>query len=96
MTESVASTIVTNFKEELKKISFPSLMVCMEIDMNWDKIELEDKKGVVEAIQKDINRMKSPEWIKEHELEGEELAQHAKEMSIMQNIINFKKAQIEE
>lgn len=92
--EQLNNTIVMNFKEELKEVSFNSLMVCMETDMYWDEMDTEDKKGMVEAIQKDIDRMSSEEWIAEHELEGEKLAQHAKEMSIMQNIIDFKKEQI--
>lgn len=93
--EQLNNTIVMNFKEELKEVSFNSLMVCMETDMYWDEMNTEDKKGMLEAIQKDINRMSDEAWIAEHELEGKQLAQHAKEMSIMQNIVNFKKAQIE-
>lgn len=93
--ERLNNTIVMNFKEELKEVSFNSLMVCMETDMYWDEMDTEDKKGMIEAIQKDINRMSSEVWVEEHELVDKELAQHAKEMSIMQNIVNFKKAQIE-
>lgn len=93
--EQFKNAIVTNFGEELKQVSFNSLMVCMETDMYWDEMDTEDKKGMIEAIQKDIDRMSSDDWIAEHELEGKRLAQHAKEMSIMQNIVNFKKAQIE-
>lgn len=93
--EQLNNTIVMNFKEELKEVSFNSLMVCMETDMHWDEMDTEDRKGMIEAIQKDINRMSSEIWIAEHELEGKQLSQHAKEMSIMQNIVNFKKAQIE-
>lgn len=94
--EQLNNTIVMNFKEELKEVSFNSLMVCMETDMYWDELNTEDRKGMIEAIQKDINRMSSEYWVAEHELEGEQLAQHAKEMSIMQSVVNFKKAQIEE
>lgn len=94
--EQLNNTIVMNFKEELKEVSFNSLMVCMETDMYWDELNTEDRKGMIEAIQKDINRMSSEHWVAEHELEGERLAQHAKEMSIMQSVVNFKKAQIEE
>lgn len=93
--EQLNNTIVMNFKEELKEVSFNSLMVCMETDMYWDEMDTEDRKGMIEAIQKDINRMSSEVWVEEHELVDKELAQHAKEMSIMQNIVNFKKAQIE-
>lgn len=93
--EQINNTIVMNFKEELKEVSFNSLMVCMELDMYWDEMNTEDKKGTLEAIQRDINRMSSEFWAEEHELVDKELAQHAKEMSIMKNIVNFKKSQIE-
>lgn len=93
--EQLSNTIVMNFKEELKEVSFNSLMVCMEVDTMWDEMDTEDRKGMIEAIQKDVNRMSDEAWIAEHELEGKQLAQHAKEMSIMQSVVNFKKAQIE-
>lgn len=93
--EQLNNTIVMNFKEELKEVSFNSLMVCMETDMCWDEMDTEDRKGMIEAIQKDIDRMSSEVWVEEHELVDKELAQHAKEMSIMQSVVNFKKAQIE-
>lgn len=94
--EQLNNTIVMNFKEELKEVSFNSLMVCMETDMYWDELNTEDRKGMIEAIQKDINRMSSDDWISEQMIEGKNLTQHAKEMSIMQSVVNFKKAQIEE
>lgn len=93
--EQLNNTIVMNFKEELKEVSFNSLMVCMETDMYWDELNTEDRKGMIEAIQKDINRMSSDDWIAEQMIEGKNLTQHAKEMSIMQSVVNFKKAQIE-
>ena len=94
--EQLNNTIVMNFKEELKEVSFNSLMVCMETDMYWDELNTEDRKGMIEAIQKDINRMSSDDWIAEQMIEGKNLTQRAKEMSIMQSVVNFKKAQIEE
>lgn len=94
--EQLNNTIVMNFKEELKEVSFNSLMVCMETDMYWDEMSTEDKKGMIEAIQKDVDRMSSDDWVAEQMIEGKELAQHAKEMAIMQSIVNFKKTQIEE
>lgn len=92
--EQLNNTVAMNFKEKLKGVSFNSLMVCMEIDMCWDEMDTEDRKGMIEAIQEDIDRMSSEDWVTEHELEGERLAQHTKEISIMQSVVNFKKAQI--
>ena len=44
--EQLNNTIVMNFKEELKEVSFNSLVVCMETDMYWDELNTEDRKGV--------------------------------------------------
>lgn len=57
----------------------PRMMLLMTESI-WDNM---DKKGKLEganALKSDLERMKSPEWVKEKEID---LAGHAKEMALM-------------
>lgn len=94
--EQLSNKIIMNFEKELKEVSFDAIIVCMQIDTHWSEMDTKDRKSMIDSLQKDINLMSDEAWIAEHELEGKQLTQHAKEMSIMQSIVNFKKAQIEE
>lgn len=57
----------------------PRMMLGMT-EMLWENMGKEDKLQGANALKADLERMTSPEWMQEKEID---LASHAKEMALM-------------